>query len=175
MIEDLLLLARSDNQVLPVERQSFDVRAIAWETKEIAEAMAAGRDVDVHGETGDPIHVLGDPHHTRQVLLNLAANAVRHTHRGSVIISFRRDGDMVGVALSDTGDGIPPDEVPRIFDRFYRVEKSRSRAHGGVGLGLSIARTLTELQGGRITVESTPGQGSTFVVWLPASEALPAL
>jgi len=65
--------------------------------------------------------------------------------------------------------GIPPQDLPHIFDRFYRVEKSRSRAHGGVGLGLAIARTLIELQGGKITVASTPGVGSVFVLWLPAA------
>ncbi len=166
MVDDLLLLARSDNRALVAERTSFDIGPLACEATEIAEAMATGRDVAVRNEIRDPVLALGDPHLTRQVVLNLVTNAVRHTERGSVTISALRDTGTVGIAIKDTGEGIPPEDLPHIFDRFHRVEKSRSRDHGGVGLGLSIARTLTELQGGRITVESTCGEGSSFVVWL---------
>jgi signal transduction histidine kinase len=78
---------------------------------------------------------------------------------------------MVGVAVRDTGCGIEPQHLDRIFDRFYRVDRARSRTHGGAGLGLTIARLLAELQGGRIEVESTQGKGSVFAVWLPAASA----
>src|SRR2546429_2624171 len=76
---------------------------------------------------------------------------------------------MVGVSVGDTGPGIAPEHLERIFDRFFRVDQSRSRALGGTGLGLAIARLLAELQGGEIRVESAPGAGSTFTVWLPAA------
>jgi signal transduction histidine kinase len=169
LVEDLLLLARGDG-ALGADRERFDVAPIACETKEIAEAMATGHDLTIRNEITEPIYVLGDPDHTRRVLLNLATNAVRYTERGSVTIGVVPEGHRIGITLRDTGDGIPPEDLPRVFDRFYRVEKSRSRAHGGVGLGLAIARMLTELQGGTITVESAPGEGSTFVVWLPSAE-----
>jgi len=173
LVEDLLLLARGDNHALAVRREVFDVAETACEVTEIAQAMATGRDITVTNEIAASVHVDGDPGYTRQVLLNLTANAVRHTERGSVTISARRRGDAVDIAVADTGDGIPPEDLPLIFDRFYRVEKSRSRAHGGVGLGLSIVRMLTELQGGTVTVESELGRGSTFTVQLPAAPILP--
>ncbi len=171
LVDDLLLLARSDNRALDVEREPFDLSAIARDAKEIADAMATGRDVTVYNHLDRPTVALGDSRYARQVVLNIVTNAVRHTAKGSVTITPRRDGSTVGVAVQDTGSGIPPHDVHHIFDRFYRVEKSRSRAHGGVGLGLAIARTLTELQGGRIEVESRVGAGSTFTVWLPAADS----
>ena len=167
LVDDLLLLARSDNRAIEVGRDPFDLSVIACDATEIAEAMATGRDVAVLNEVRDPVHALGDSHYTRQVVLNIVINAVRHTARGSVTISLRRDDDRVGIVVRDTGEGIPLRDLEHIFDRFYRVEKSRSRDHGGVGLGLAIARMLTELQGGRIDVESTVGEGSVFTVWLP--------
>jgi heavy metal sensor kinase len=169
LVEDLLLLARGDNQALAVERRSFDVGSIVREVVEIAEAMGTGREILVSNEITQPTHVQGDPDHTRQVLLNLVANAVRHTERGTVTISASRDEGMTGITIADEGEGIPPEDLPRIFDRFYRVEKSRSRAHGGVGLGLAIAKMLTELQGGRIEVRSQLGDGSTFSVYFPSA------
>jgi heavy metal sensor kinase len=170
MVDDLLLLARSDNRAIEVGRDPFDLSVIACDAREIAEAMATGRDVAVRNEVREPVHALGDSHYTRQVVLNIVINAVRHTGKGSVTISIRRDDERVGIAVRDTGEGIPPEDLQHIFDRFYRVEKSRSRAHGGVGLGLAIARMLTELQNGRIDAESTVGEGSTFTVWLPAAD-----
>ena len=80
---------------------------------------------------------------------------------------------MVGASVRDTGPGIAPEHVERIFDRFFRIDQSRSRALGGTGLGLAIARLLAELQGGEITVESTLGAGSTFTAWLPAARLTP--
>ncbi len=81
----------------------------------------------------------------------------------------KRNG-LVGVAVADTGIGIAPEDLDRVFDRFHRAEHSRSRAHGGAGLGLTIARMLAELQGGSISVDSTPNEGSRFVLWLPAGD-----
>ncbi len=168
LVDDLLLLARSDNAAIVTERKRFDVSAIACEATEIAQAMATDRDIEIRNEIRAPAHVWGDQHYARQALLNVVTNAVHHTERGSVTMALERDGDVIGIAVRDTGSGIPSQDLPHIFDRFYRVEKSRSRAHGGVGLGLAIASTLMELQGGKITAASTPGMGSVFVLWLPA-------
>jgi signal transduction histidine kinase len=113
---------------------------------------------------------IGDADRTRHILLNLASNAVRYTPAGSITFALIRNGTEVGVSVRDTGAGIAPEHLDRIFDRFFRIDQSRSRELGGTGLGLAIARLFAELQGGRIAVESTTGRGSTFTLWLPAAE-----
>ena len=114
--------------------------------------------------------MLGDADRTRHILSNLASNAVRYTPNGSTTFALETNGKMVGVSVRDTGLGIAAEHVERIFDRFFRVDQSRSRDLGGSGLGLAIARLLAELQDGHITVDSAPGAGSTFTMWLPAAE-----
>jgi signal transduction histidine kinase len=100
--------------------------------------------------------------------MNLLDNAIRYTPTpGTVSVSLRREGQMAVVAITDTGVGIPAEDIPFIFERFYRVDKSRSRAEGGSGLGLAICRHIAEAHGGKIEVESQVGVGSTFSVWLP--------
>ncbi|HSM16252.1 MAG TPA: HAMP domain-containing sensor histidine kinase [Gemmatimonadales bacterium] len=170
MVEDLLLIARGENRQLAIERQPFDLAQVVREVEEITADMAAGEDITVRAELDGPLQAIGDPARTRQILLNLAANAVRYTKRGSITFTFAREAQMAGVHVTDTGEGIAPELCTRIFDRFYRVESSRSRAHGGGGLGLTIAQLLAKLQDGRIDVTSEPGQGSTFSLWLPAAE-----
>jgi signal transduction histidine kinase len=171
MVDELLLIARGENQQLALARSPFDLTALVAEVKEIAEAMAMGRDLAVRIGPSDPVWAWGDADRTRHVLLNLASNAVRYTVRGSVTFAVRSNGTMAGVSVADTGPGIAPEHVERIFDRFYRIDQSRSRALGGAGLGLAIARLLAELQGGTIALESAPDGGSTFTLWLPRSDA----
>jgi signal transduction histidine kinase len=169
MVEDLLVIARGENRQLAVVSRTFDLAAVVHEVEEIAVAMAEDRDLRVRAEVNGPVLAAGDAGHTREILLNLASNAVRHASAGSVVFTCERNGDMVGVAVRDTGCGIEPQHLGRIFDRFYRVDRARSRSHGGAGLGLTIARLLAELQHGHIEVESTPGKGSVFVLWLPSA------
>jgi heavy metal sensor kinase len=119
------------------------------------------------GQTQDAI-VKGDGVRLRELFMNLLNNAVRYTPApGTVSVSLRREGQMAVVAIKDTGVGIPPEDIPFIFERFYRVDKSRSRADGGTGLGLAISWHIAEAHGGKIEVESQVGSGSTFSVWLP--------
>ena len=172
MVEDLLLIARGESQQLAVVRRDFDLAEVVREVEEIAAAMAKDR-VLVLADVNGSVHAIGDAGRTREILLNLASNAIRHTRAGSVVFTCERSDGMVGIAVRDTGCGIEPQHLGRIFDRFYRVDRSRSRTHGGAGLGLTIARLLADLQRGRIEVESTPGQGSVFVLWLPSSEPGP--
>src|SRR2546422_631117 len=119
-------------------------------------------------EPAAKVTAIGDADRTRHILLNLASNAVRYTASGSVTFGIVRNGSEVGVSVRDTGAGIAPEHVDRIFDRFFRIDQSRSREFGGTGLGLAIARLLAELQEGRIEVDSTVGKGSTFTLWLPS-------
>ena len=139
------------------------------EVREITEAMAIDKSLAVSGETGEPVWALGDADRTRHILLNLAANAVRYTLEGGIRFTLRREGSVVGVSVQDTGPGIAPEHLEPVFDRFFRIDQSRSRELGGTGLGLAIARLLAELQQGRIAVESVVGEGSVFTLWLPAS------
>ena len=173
MVEELLLIARGENRQLALARAPFDLRMVVEEVKEITEAMAVDRELAVRAGPLDPAWALGDADRTRHILLNLASNAVRYTPRGEITFSLRRNSAVVGASVRDTGPGIAPEHVERIFDRFFRIDQSRSRALGGTGLGLAIARLLAELQGGEITVESAPGAGSTFTVWLPAAGLTP--
>jgi signal transduction histidine kinase len=131
--------------------------------------MAIDKSLAVHGEPAEPVWALGDADRTRHILLNLATNAVRYTLQGGISFGLRKDGSMVGVSVQDTGPGIAPEHLELVFDRFFRIDQSRSRELGGTGLGLAIARLLAELQQGRVTVESTLGDGSVFTLWLPAS------
>jgi signal transduction histidine kinase len=169
LIEELLLIARGENRQLALAHAPFDVAAVVEEVREITEAMAMDKSLVVHAEPSVRIDVIGDADRTRHILLNLASNAVRYTPSGSVIFAIIPHGKEVGVSVQDTGPGIAPEHLDRIFDRFFRIDQSRSRELGGTGLGLAIARLLAELQGGRIEVNSTPGQGSTFTLWLPSA------
>jgi signal transduction histidine kinase len=108
-----------------------------------------------------------DPTALRQVISNLVSNAVRHTQSGSVTVLTRRTSGGVSVGVRDTGCGIPAEHVPRVFERFYRVDPGRSRDQGGTGLGLAIVRHLTEAHGGSVSVESTVGVGTTVLAHFP--------
>jgi signal transduction histidine kinase len=186
MVDELLLIARGENRQLALARTPFDLSAVVEEVKGITEAMAVGRDIEVRSLPANAVWALGDADRTRHILLNLASNAVRYTTSGSVTFSVRANDAMVGASVRDTGPGIPQEHRERIFDRFFRIDQSRSRARGGTGLGLAIARLLAQLQGGQITVESPHphphphppasggeeggGGGSSFTVWLPAAD-----
>jgi signal transduction histidine kinase len=120
-----------------------------------------------------PLAVRGDDARLRGLFMNLLDNAARYTPSpGTVSVSLRREGQMAIVAVTDTGVGIPAEDIPSIFERFYRADKSRSRAEGGTGLGLAICKHIAEVHGGKIEVESKLGAGSTFSVWLPVQSTL---
>ena len=171
LVEELLLVARGENRQLTLARVPFDLGAVVQEVREITEAMAQGKPLAVEVTGSGTVWALGDADRTRHVLLNLASNAVRYTPSGRLTLALQRNGDRVGVSVRDTGPGIAPEHLERVFDRFFRIDQSRSRELGGIGLGLAIARLLAELQDGEISVESTVGSGSTFTVWLPAGGA----
>jgi signal transduction histidine kinase len=125
-------------------------------------------DVQISLEEVDQVGVLGDSDRLKQLILNLVDNAIKYTPAGGkVMMSLSKEDGRAQLVVEDTGIGIPAVDLPHIFDRFYRVDKARTRAQGGSGLGLSIAKWIVEAHGGRIEVESKVGAGTTFRVYLP--------
>jgi signal transduction histidine kinase len=116
-----------------------------------------------------PVNI--DYNRISQVLHNLLENAIAHIAKeGTIMVTAKQEGSWVEVSVADTGEGIPAEDLPNIFERFYRVDKSRARATGGSGLGLTIAKRLVEAQGGKIEVHSELGKGSRFTFTLPVAE-----
>jgi two-component system phosphate regulon sensor histidine kinase PhoR len=169
LVDDLLALSRLEHHSIPVRREPVDLRELADQValQMQARATAAGLSLTTAGPTG--VRVWGDPDLLKEVLLNLVANAIQYTPAGGrVIVTTDRQDGYGRWEVEDTGIGIPAAELPRIFERFYRVDKDRSRRSGGTGLGLAIVKHILELLDGRVAVESEPGRGSRFTVELPA-------
>lgn len=172
LIDDLFTMARIEETTLPLEASTMHVNQV---TEQVVDGMRnvawEQRKVTIESLVSPALPpVVADRTRLRQILGNLLYNALRHTPEGGlIVVSAERSGDMLAVSVSDTGVGIDPDEVNRVFDRFYQVERS-GRSTEGSGLGLSIAKQLVEAQGGTITVESVAGQGTTFRFTLPISD-----
>jgi signal transduction histidine kinase len=169
LVEDLRLLSLADAGQLELIRSDVDVEQLLSGVAESAQAVAQDRGITLHVETPEePLVVDGDADRLRQVIGNLVSNALRYTPAGgAVTLSARRADHRVRFSVTDTGPGIPAEDLSHVFDRFYRGDSARNRASGGSGLGLAIARALVEAHGGTISVESTVGQGATFLVELP--------
>jgi two-component system, OmpR family, heavy metal sensor histidine kinase CusS len=179
LVDGLLTLARGEEGTALVERSPVALGALLDDVCEVGEALALGKPVELRLDTEEGLEIRGAPAPLRQVFLNLVSNAVKFTEVGTVTIRARRraesppgisaaPGDWVEVRVEDTGVGIAPEELPRVFDRFYRGEAARGRP-AGTGLGLAIARLIAEQHGGRIHVASEEGRGSRFTVWLPVA------
>ncbi|MFN8538010.1 MAG: ATP-binding protein [Thermomicrobiales bacterium] len=170
LIDDLFELARLESGALRLDRTPSPVQDLISEALERMTAQAGRKGLQLAGEViGDPPPVLIDGQQVTRVLLNLVQNAIRHTPAdGSVTLRAARAEDGVLVEVRDTGEGIGADDLPRVFDRFYRGDPARTR-EAGAGLGLAIARGIVEAHGGRIWVESAPGQGTLFAFTLPAA------
>jgi heavy metal sensor kinase len=168
LTDQLLTLSREDAGVGSPARARLDLAALLKGLVEILQPLAQAKGVALCADLPGPLWVLGDEVRVRQVFLNLLDNALKYTpERGNVEVrAERRDGSVV-VAIRDTGEGIPPEHLPRVFDRFYRVDRARNRERGGTGLGLSIARSIVVAHGGQIELESAPGRGTTCIVSLP--------
>jgi two-component system phosphate regulon sensor histidine kinase PhoR len=180
LTRDLAEISRIETGELQMTMEPFDLRALAQETVEGLEKMAHDRGVHLAVEVPKGLpRVVGDRERLRQVLANLMENAIKYNEPGghvAVTAERGRDGEAPGerpvvrVAVVDDGIGIPDALVPRLTERFFRVDKSRSREQGGTGLGLAIVKHILEAHGQRLQVESRPGAGSTFAFVLPESE-----
>ena len=175
LVDDLLDLARIEAGRWQPEPEPTDVAQTAREMwSELADrAESRGIEFTVDPEAGaGTLHADADA--LRQILTNLLENSLRHTGRGGrIICRSRPDDGGVAVSVSDTGSGIPHEHLPRIFERFYRADQSRSREEGGTGLGLAIVKHLVEAHGGRVYAESERGVGTTVTCWFPASRESP--
>jgi two-component system sensor histidine kinase BaeS len=173
LVDDLGELARAETRQLPLTPELVVVAEVVESLVKHAGPRAAGLGVRVQcGEIDPAATAWIDPGRFRQVVANLIDNALVHTPSGGgVVVTATTTGGHTRLAVRDTGPGIPPEHLPHIFDRFYRVDPSRSRSTGGVGLGLAIAKQFVDASGGSIQVDSEPGQGATFLVVLPSAPA----
>jgi two-component system phosphate regulon sensor histidine kinase PhoR len=172
LVEDLLEIARSESGTLLLDRTTFDLTDTAVAVVNAAAERARTLDVALDFESPEAVFVDADRDRLTQVTLNLVDNALRHTPRGgSVRVEVLREDRDAVLRVVDSGTGIPYSDLPHVFERFYVVDRSRSRDQGGTGLGLSIARHLVELHGGSITAQSVFGHGATFVCRFPAVSA----
>ncbi|MEZ4641090.1 MAG: HAMP domain-containing sensor histidine kinase, partial [Caldilineaceae bacterium] len=171
LIEDLRLLSLADAGELSLNRQTLTPYSVL-ERSVIAHAVRAlDKSIDLRLDAPSDLPELSaDPERLAQVFGNLVSNAIRHTpHNGQIVLSATHAADEVQLHVTDTGAGIAAEDLPFIFDRFYRADSSRTQMTGESGLGLAIARSLVEAHGGRISVDSTVGVGTTFTVALPVA------
>jgi heavy metal sensor kinase len=170
LVEGLLLLARADAGVLRLDLRPVELKTLLQEICEQMRVVADNHAISLHSSLLESVSVRGDREHLRRLLLNLVDNAIKYTPAGgSATLSLQSENEWASLMISDTGIGLSKEEQQRIFSRFHRATETRSRDERGVGLGLSIARSIVEAHGGRIDVESAPGQGSTFTVHLPTN------
>ena len=172
IVEDLLVLSTLEEEGAALLVEEVNLREVAENVVKIFAPRAKQKNLDLRLsiEEGSPV-IAADGFRLEQMLVNLVDNAIKYTEKGWVEMAVRRgEGDVV-IEVSDSGIGIPEEDRERVFERFYVVDKSRSRTLGGTGLGLSIVKHIVSLHGGRIQVRSTPGAGSTFTVVLPVRSA----
>lgn len=174
LVQDLLTLSQIETGEIKMHFGSFDIRLLAEEVIDQFENKAEKKDIKLKlsKKSPDAIFVYGDWQRINQVLTNLVSNAIKYSNKGGkVTISFEITKTHVTTIVKDTGEGIPPEHIKRIFERFYRVDKSRSREKGGTGLGLAIVKHIMEVHKSKVEVKSEPGKGSEFSFQLPKDSA----
>jgi heavy metal sensor kinase len=168
VVESLLAISRLDAGEALMTRERFNLAELVAGTADQMRLLAEDKQISLQCTVGDCVEVEGDPHRLKQIVVNLVDNAIKYTSEGGTV-NVRVDA-LDGSALlevSDTGVGIPSEAMPHLFERFYRVDKARSRQMGGAGLGLSIVKSICTAHQGRVSVESSEGNGSRFSVELP--------
>jgi len=172
LLENLLSLARADTGALPVEFRPLELGIHVRKVQERAVLLSVDKALDIKLQTPPgPVWVKADALSLDRLLLILVDNAIKYTPRGGHCeIALSQDGDNACISVSDSGIGIAHEDLQHVFERFYRADRARSKNVRGAGLGLAIARWITEIHGGDIAVESIPGAGSTFRVSLPVAQ-----
>ena len=169
LIATLLTLARADGEEAQLNRTAISanevIRAVVEQFQPLAELKGLALVAELNGE----LTLKADRDRLHQLLVIILDNAVKYTATGTIVLKGRQQGANIQLQIIDSGHGILPEDLPYIFDRFYRVDKARSREEGGIGLGLSIAEWIVEKHNGKITVESTIGQGTCFTILLPVN------
>ncbi len=170
MVDNLLALAQADQGGLELLVRPVDLRDLAEATAAKLRPLAQAKGLQVTVDGDSPV-VSADRERLTQVVTNLVENAVKYTNHGSVRLDAWQRGTEAGISVTDTGPGIPPDELTRVFDRFYRTDTARGRAVDGSGLGLAIAQEIVHAHGGRIWAEPGTGAGTRFSFALPVAAA----
>jgi signal transduction histidine kinase len=169
LTDSLLELARFDAGEEHGTRRSLDIADHARACVERLRPLAREREIEIHGDL-DHTRVIANADRLERLITNLLTNAIHYNKRGGhVRVDTRTDGAVAAIAVADTGQGIAPEDLPHIFERFYRTDKSRSRAEGHSGLGLAICKVIVDAEEGRIDVRSQLGVGTTFTVRLPSA------
>jgi heavy metal sensor kinase len=172
IVEDLFILARQPLDWPAIVKERVDLNETIKDCVRAARVLAARKNLELKLTDAPPLILTGDEDLLKRMVLNLLDNAVKYTPEGGEIsVELARQNGHAQVVVRDSGIGIPEKDQPHVFDRFYRVDKARSRAQGGAGLGLSIVHWIVEAHGGTIAVESIQGKGSAFTVKLPADPA----
>ena len=168
VVGDLLTLVHIDSHKLRLRREMMVFSDTVRETVTRLSPLAKKRGQEIVARISDGCEMFADPGKLAQVCYNIIENAIKYTpDGGKITVSLRRMGRDAVLEIADTGVGIPPEDLPHVFDRFYRVDKARSRDTGGTGLGLSIVQQIVRLHAGSVTVQSEKGKGTTFTVQLP--------
>jgi len=167
LVEDLSRLSELEEKGLRLEKEKVNLTDIVRAVVSVYARAAREKSLELKVEEKPLPEIYADPIQMEQLVLNLLDNAIRYTEKGGITISLEKKQNGVELSVSDTGIGIPEEHLARIFERFYVVDKSRSRKTGGTGLGLSIVKHVVLSHQGKIEVKSAPGFGTTFAVWLP--------
>jgi len=168
LVEDLLILTKLESGEERIKREDVDLRLLVEEVFDLLEPQAKERNISLINSVDKGLKVKGDWDKLFLLLKNLVDNAIKYNKEGGKVeVKAKRENQYVQLQVQDTGIGIPKEHIPFIFERFYRVDPSRSRNLGGTGLGLSIVKHIALSHGGKIEVESREGLGSTFTVYLP--------
>jgi heavy metal sensor kinase len=168
IVEGLFAISRLDAGEAAAEWVKFELGELAAGTADQMALLAEDKDIQVTCTAAKGVWVEGDRSRMKQVIVNLLDNAIKYTPRdGAVNLTVGTQDSKALLEVADNGTGIPPEALPRVFERFYRVDKARSREQGGAGLGLSIVKSICTAHHGRVEARSTPGQGSRFRVELP--------
>jgi len=172
LVQDLLTLSELEERGTELQLEDVDLKEVAAQMLRLFEKRARDKGIGLRlSASGADNSLRADRFKLEQVFINLLDNAVKYTDRGEVELTLSRDDGKAVVKVRDTGPGIAPEHLPRLFERFYVVDKGRSRQLGGTGLGLSIVKHIVLLHSGEVTVESTPGAGTTFTITIPVRTA----